>query len=101
VPPTRLSISEFIAFATPTILREVRGLDWESEEAKDYVHAIIHLLGLGPHAEKLATELSGGYKRRLPLAIAMIGYPTNVLIDECTTGVDPEARHLILGVLQL
>jgi ABC-type multidrug transport system ATPase subunit len=75
-------------------------LDWESEEAKDHVHAIVHLLGLGSHAEKSATELLGGYKRRLSLAIAMLGYPTSVLIDECTTGVDPEARHLIWGVLQ-
>jgi ABC-type multidrug transport system ATPase subunit len=90
-----LSVSQHLQFYA-----RIRGLDWESEEAKDHVHAIIHLLGFCPHLEKLATELSGGYKRRLSLAIAMIGYPTSVLIDECTTGVDPSARHLIWGILQ-
>jgi ABC-type multidrug transport system ATPase subunit len=45
------------------------GLDWESEEAKDHGHVIVHLLGLGPHVEKLATKLLCGYKHRLSLAI--------------------------------
>jgi ABC-type multidrug transport system ATPase subunit len=78
----------------------IRGLDWGSDAASQHIEAIIRLLGLSKHAKKLATELSGGYKRRLSLAIAMIGYPSSMLVDECTTGVDPGARHLIWGVLQ-
>merc|ERR1712154_431756 len=58
------------------------------------------LLGLKKHRHKESTELSGGYKRRLCLAIAMIGYPKVMLLDECTTGLDPAARHLVWDVLK-
>lgn len=43
---------------------------------------------------------SGGNKRRLNIAIALIGNPTLVLLDEPTTGVDPAARRSLWSVLQ-
>ena len=78
----------------------IRGLDWDADATQDHINAIIKLLGLEQHRTKEATELSGGYKRRLCLAVAMIGYPKVVILDEPTTGLDPAARHLVWEVLK-
>lgn len=43
---------------------------------------------------------SGGNKRRLNIAMALIGNPTLVLLDEPTTGVDPAARRLLWNILK-
>jgi ABC-type glutathione transport system ATPase component len=60
----------------------VRGLDWNEQATQDHINAIVKLLGLRKHLEKGSAELSGGYKRRLSLAIALIGYPNVLIIDE-------------------
>lgn len=78
----------------------IRGLDWEEEAAQDHVNSIVKLLGLTKHLNKESTELSGGYKRRLSMGIALIGYPNVLIVDECTTGVDPGARRRIWDVLK-
>ena len=78
----------------------VRGLDWNDTATTDHINAIVRLLGLSKHRNKESGDLSGGYKRRLSLGIAMIGYPHCVLVDECTTGLDPSARHLVWKVLK-
>lgn len=43
---------------------------------------------------------SGGNKRRLNIAMALIGNPTLILLDEPTTGVDPAARRSLWNILQ-
>jgi len=53
----------------------IRGLSWEADTTQHHIEAIVKLLGLSKHNNKEATELSGGYKRRLSLGLAMIGYP--------------------------
>eukprot|EP01137_Pigoraptor_chileana_P003707 Opistho-2@44296 len=49
---------------------------------------------------RLSKNLSGGMKRRLSLAIAIIGDPAIVILDEPTTGLDPKARHSVWEVLE-
>lgn len=78
----------------------VRGLKWDSPEHQEHINAIIRLLGLSKYRHKEAKKLSGGYKRRLSLAVCMIGYPKVMLVDEITTGLDPGARRLIWDVLK-
>lgn len=78
----------------------IRGLDWNEEATIEHVKAIVKLLGLKKHLQKESKELSGGYKRRLSLAIAMIGYPDVLILDEVTTGVDPGARRKIWSLLK-
>uniref|UniRef100_A0A7S2W446 ABC transporter domain-containing protein n=1 Tax=Mucochytrium quahogii TaxID=96639 RepID=A0A7S2W446_9STRA len=50
-------------------------------------------LGLDVHQNKMSRALSGGNKRKLSLAIATIGFPKAVLLDEPSSGVDPDARR--------
>jgi len=78
----------------------IRGLDWNERATQDHIGAILKLLGLKKYLDKETTELSGGYKRRLSLAIAVIGYPNVLIADEVTTGVDPGARREIWEILK-
>uniref|UniRef100_A0A8C3LPD6 P-type phospholipid transporter n=1 Tax=Chrysolophus pictus TaxID=9089 RepID=A0A8C3LPD6_CHRPC len=55
----------------------------------------IQKLGLPMYADQLAGTYSGGNKRKLSTAIALIGCPPLVLLDEPTTGMDPQSRRLL------
>jgi len=55
---------------------------------------------LSEHRDKLAKELSGGMKRRLSLAVALIGNPDAIFLDEPTTGLDPLNREIFWGILE-
>lgn len=54
---------------------------------------LIELAGLEEKANARVKTLSGGQRRRLELALALVGYPDLIFLDEPTTGFDPEARH--------
>ena len=60
----------------------------------------IELVGLGEKADARTKELSGGQKRRLDLALALVGDPELVFLDEPTTGFDPAARRTAWGVVR-
>uniref|UniRef100_A0A674BWY9 P-type phospholipid transporter n=1 Tax=Salmo trutta TaxID=8032 RepID=A0A674BWY9_SALTR len=64
----------------------------------------IQKLGLSEYAGRCAGTYSGGNKRKLSTAIAMIGCPALVLLDEPTTGMDPHSRRFlwtaIMSVIQ-
>ncbi|XP_075792680.1 retinal-specific phospholipid-transporting ATPase ABCA4 [Pelodiscus sinensis] len=55
----------------------------------------IQKLGLQMYADQLAGTYSGGNKRKLSTAIALIGCPPLVLLDEPTTGMDPQSRRFL------
>lgn len=57
------------------------------------VDEVIELTGLGGKQEVLVRTLSGGQKRRLDLALALVGDPELIFLDEPTTGFDPAARR--------
>jgi ABC-2 type transport system ATP-binding protein len=57
------------------------------------VEETIGLAGLSEKADTRAGRLSGGQKRRLDVALALIGDPDLIFLDEPTTGFDPEARR--------
>src|SRR5262249_27590953 len=53
----------------------------------------IELVGLGDKSDQRAGRLSGGQQRRLDVAVALIGDPELLFLDEPTTGFDPSARR--------
>ncbi|XP_062592616.1 phospholipid-transporting ATPase ABCA1-like [Saccostrea cucullata] len=55
----------------------------------------IKKLGLIPYANKLSGGYSGGNKRKLSTAIALLGNPKVIFLDEPTTGMDPKARRFL------
>ena len=63
------------------------------------VDEIIALVGLAGQAGKLGTRLSGGQRRRLDFALALIGDPELLFLDEPTTGFDPSARRAAWDVV--
>jgi ABC-2 type transport system ATP-binding protein len=60
----------------------------------------IELVGLGEKADARTNELSGGQRRRLDLALGLVGDPELVFLDEPTTGFDPAARRTAWGVVR-
>lgn len=69
------------------------GLSDAAIEAR--IPALLELAGLAGRAGSRIETLSGGMKRRLTLARALVNAPQLVFLDEPTTGLDPQARHLI------
>lgn len=63
------------------------------------VNEAIKNLGLNEHKAKLSKNLSGGNKRKLCVAIALIGNPAIILLDEPSAGMDPESRRFMWTVI--
>ncbi|KNC74475.1 hypothetical protein SARC_12980, partial [Sphaeroforma arctica JP610] len=63
------------------------------------VERIIYKLDLQNHCERACGTYSGGNKRKLSTAMALIGDPGVVFLDEPTTGVDPKTRRFLWDVL--
>jgi len=64
-------------------------------DAKRRATELLEFVQLADRAESKVDPLSGGMKRRLTIARAMVNEPELVLLDEPTTGLDPQARHLL------
>ena len=60
----------------------------------------VALVGLEGNEDKRARKLSGGQRRRLDLALALVGDPELVFLDEPTTGFDPAARRTAWSVIR-
>jgi len=70
------------------------------DKVKDLIiFSLMKEMNLDQYADKRSGDLSGGNKRKLSVAIAMIGNPPIVLLDEPSTGVDPEARRFMWNVI--
>ncbi len=63
------------------------------------VEETLALVGLQEQAQERATSLSGGQRRRLDVALALIGDPELIFLDEPTTGFDPSARRAAWDVV--
>ena len=66
-----------------------------TDVAKRRSAELLDFVSLGDRADRDLRELSGGMKRRLVIARALVNDPELVVLDEPTTGLDPQARHLV------
>ncbi|TVT59401.1 MAG: ABC transporter ATP-binding protein [Azoarcus sp. PHD] len=88
-----LTVAENLAF-----FAGVQGLDRHQQKARS--SEAIRFARLESVARQLAGELSGGLRRRLNLAIGLLGDPALLLLDEPTVGVDPQSRHFLLDAIR-
>ncbi|CDO76478.1 hypothetical protein BN946_scf184615.g4 [Trametes cinnabarina] len=105
----RLSLGvcpQFTAIDSQLTVREhlliygrLKGL-YRGEELHTNVERLMHATSLHMYADRLASKLSGGNQRKLSLAIALIGNPSVVLIDEFSTGIDAKMKRDMWGTLR-
>ncbi|KAJ3806238.1 hypothetical protein F5876DRAFT_91149 [Lentinula aff. lateritia] len=74
------------------IYGQLKGVTRGAVLAKD-IAVLLKATGLVIYADRLASKLSGGNQRKLSLAIALIGNPAVVLIDEFSTGIDAKMKR--------
>jgi len=74
----------------------------EESEIEDRVHQTLAMVGLPEASEKMPSELSGGMKKRIGLARAIVTGPEMILYDEPTAGLDPiNTRRIVDLILTL
>jgi ATP-binding cassette subfamily A (ABC1) protein 3 len=77
---------------------KIKGIPADLQD--DIVKKAIIELNLADHKGKPSGTLSGGNKRKLSVAIATLGNPPIILLDEPSAGMDPEARRFMWSVVE-
>ena len=77
-----------------------RFYDMPRKKARQRIDELLDFLELGEKRTASIRDLSGGMKRRLVIARALLNEPKLLILDEPTTGLDPQVRHLIWDKLR-
>jgi ABC-type multidrug transport system ATPase subunit len=87
-----LTISEHLYFYA-----RLKGITRQFEDRA--VNEALESVSLAKFRDRLTKGLSGGERRRVSIAIALLGQPKVVFLDEPTTGLDPQVRRLIWDIV--
>jgi ATP-binding cassette subfamily A (ABC1) protein 5 len=79
------------------LFAKLKGL--KGDEIKSKIEDLLRKTDLHESKNVLGKDLSGGQKRKLCVAIALIGDPKILILDEPTSGMDPQSRRLIWNLL--
>jgi ABC-2 type transport system ATP-binding protein len=71
-----------------------------SAEARRLVTDLLERFDLAESAHKLVSAYSGGMRRKLDLAMTLVGNPRIIFLDEPTTGLDPRSRRTMWGIIR-
>jgi ABC-2 type transport system ATP-binding protein len=72
----------------------------DGKEARQQAADNLKLMELSERAKDKIQKYSGGMKRRINLAIALMGHPQLLFLDEPTVGIDPQSRNKIFEIIQ-
>ena len=98
----RLLGAQLQASRLPDRLKVWEALDWYAtfyDNPADPAE-LLELLGLTEHRTVRFAKLSGGQQQRLSIALALVGRPQVAVLDELTTGLDPQARRDTWGLIE-
>ncbi|APH07136.1 hypothetical protein A9C19_15165 [Bacillus weihaiensis] len=82
-----------------TFFGELYGI--KGKKAKEKVNQLLHLVGLADRAKEPIKNYSGGMKRRINIAAALLHDPLVVFMDEPTVGIDPQSRNQIFELVNM
>jgi len=85
-------VEELSAFENVALVARCRGVD----DVDGKTHEALHAVGLADEGNLLPSELSGGMRRRVGLARAMVSDPALLVLDDVTAGLDPRTGHEVM-----
>ncbi|UCF38797.1 MAG: ATP-binding cassette domain-containing protein [Acidobacteriota bacterium] len=97
VPQSLAFYPELTVWENLSFFGRVLGVPEERREGK--IREMIEIMGLGDVRDRTAATLSGGFQRRLNLALGLIHEPGVLILDEPTVGIDSDSRRMILDHL--
>src|SRR5688572_15758932 len=80
------------------LMADLKGL--RSSESKRVVTGLLERFDLTESAQKMTTTYSGGMRRKLDLAMTLVGKPKIIFLDEPTTGLDPRSRRTMWDIIR-
>jgi ATP-binding cassette subfamily A (ABC1) protein 3 len=75
--------------------------DIPQNQVASSINEILQVVMLGEHVDKIAKSLSGGMKRKLSLAMALVGGSRLIILDEPTSGLDVESRRQVWDLIKV
>ena len=98
VPQDLALVEDLTAYENVTFFAKLYGL--KGSKLKDSVKETLEFVGLWDRKDDFPTKFSGGMKRRLNIACAIVHKPKLIIMDEPTVGIDPQSRNNILDTVK-